>query len=146
MRVPSLAFGLLMVAAGTVQSGGVALAVSVVALAAVLLGLVVRMAATVAVMATGVTLALSGPSPVVAAIAGLSATVYLLLRHARRADALTMPTMLGALGLSGIAILGAVIPLTLPWVPLVAPLAAVAAYVVVVDRYVGDLGAERPLR
>jgi hypothetical protein len=72
---------------------------------------------------------------VVAAIAGLAATIYLVLRHARGGDAamaLTAPTVLGALGLSAVAVLGATIALALPWVPLVAPLAVVAIYVTVV--------------
>jgi hypothetical protein len=144
MRLLSFAFGVLMVAAGTVQSGGQALVVSTASLAAVVLGLISRAAATLAVVATAVTLALSGASPVVAALAGLAATVYLVLRHARGADAssaLTMPTLLGAVGLCTVAVLGAVLPLSLPWVPLVAPLAVVAAYVIVVDRYVGDPGS-----
>ncbi len=135
MRALSFAFGLLMVAAGTVQSGGSALVVSAAALLAVAVGLVSRVAATLAVAATAVALALSTPSPVVAAIAGVAATVYLVLRHARGGDsamALTAPTVLGVLGLSAVAILGAAIPLALPWVPLVAPLAVVAIYVTVV--------------
>jgi hypothetical protein len=148
MRALSFAFGLLMVAAGTVQSGGPALLASAAALLAVVAGVVARVAATLAVAATVAALALSGPSPVVAAVAGLAATVYLVLRHARGGDAapaLTAPTVVGALGLSAVAVLGASIPLALPWLPLVAPLVVVAAYVIVVDRYVGDLGGG-PLR
>jgi hypothetical protein len=135
MRALSLAFGLLMVAAGTVQSGGPALVVAALALAAVVVGLVSRVSATVAVVATAAALALSGPSPVIAALAGLAATVYLALRHATAGDtstSLTAPTVLGALGLSAAAVLGTSIPLALPWVPLVAPLAVVAIYVIVI--------------
>ncbi len=131
----SFAFGLLMVAAAAVTGSGPALVVAAGALVAVVLGLAIRAAATVAVVATAGALALSSPSPVVAAIAGLAATGYLALRHAGRSDAtmvLTPPTVLAALGLSAAAVLGATIPLTLPWVPLVAPLALVAVYVLVV--------------
>lgn len=135
MRALSFAFGLLMVAAGTVQSGGSALVVSAAALLAVVMGLVSRVAATLGVVATAVALALATPSPVVAAIAGVAATVYLVLRHARAGDAavaLTAPTVVGALGLSAVGVLGAAVPLGLPWIPLVAPLAVVALYVIVV--------------
>ena len=138
MRALSLAFGLLMVAAGTVRSDGPALVVAAIAGLAVVVGLVSRVAATVAVVATAAALALSEPSPVVAVIAGLAATAFLVLRHAGGGDAamastvLTAPTVLGALGLSAAAVLGATIPLSLPWVPLVAPIAVVAIYVTVV--------------
>lgn len=135
MRALSFAFGLLMVAAGAVQSGGPAFVASAVAFVAVVVGLASRVAATLAVVATATALALSGPSPVVAAIAGLAATGYLVLRHGRGGDpttAMSTPTVLGALGLSVAAVLGAAVPLALPWVPLVAPLAVVAIYVTVV--------------
>ena len=141
MRVLSLAFGLLMVAAGAVQSTGPALVVSGVALLAVVAGLVSRGAAVVAVLATAGALALSAPSPVLAALAGMAAMVYLVLRHATAGDAaavLTVPTMLAALGFSGVTVVGATVPLSLPWVPLIAPLTVVALYVIGVDRYVGD--------
>jgi len=148
-RLTSLAFGLLMVAAGTVESTGPALVPVVVAVVALTVGVVVRLAATLAVVAVAAALALSQPSPVVAAIAGLAATAYLVIRHAEGPDvasALTGPTVLGAFGLSAVAVLGATVPLGLPWVPLVAPLAVVAAYVIVLDRYAGDSGRDGPLR
>lgn len=146
MRALSLAFGLLMVAAATVQASGPALVAAGVALAAVLVGAVLagtgpagRVSATVAVVATALALGVSDPSPAVAALAGVAATVHLVLRHARSADAsasLTVPTVVGALGLSAAAVLGAAVPLALPWVPLVAPLAVVAIYVLVLGQYV----------
>jgi hypothetical protein len=148
-RLLSLAFGLLMVAAATLASTGPALVVAAVAVGALVVGLAIRVAGTVAVVAVAGALALSEPSPVVAAIAGLAATAYLVVRHAEGTDAasaLTVPTVLGALGLSAVTVLGATVPLALPWVPLVAPLAVVAAYVIVLDRYAGDPGRGRPLR
>lgn len=148
-RLLSLAFGLLMVAAATVASSGPALVLATVAVLALLAGLVIRLASTLAVVAVVGALALSEPSPVVAAIAGLAATAYLVVRHADGTDAasvLTVPTVLAALGLSAVTVLGATVPLALPWVPLVAPLAVVAAYVIVLDRYAGDPGHGGPLR
>jgi len=148
-RLLSLAFGLLMVAAATLASDGPALVLAAVAVAGLVAGLVFRLAATLAVVAVAGALALSEPSPVVAAIAGLSATAYLVVRHADGTDAasaLTVPTVLAALGLSAVTVLGATVPLALPWVPLVAPLAVVAAYVVVLDRYAGNPGHDGALR
>ena len=148
-RLLSLAFGLLMVAAATLASSGPALVLAAVAVAALVVGLVIRLAATIAVVAVVGALALSEPSPVVAAIAGLAGTAYLVVRHAEGTDlasALTVPTVLAALGLSAVTVLGATVPLSLPWAPLVAPLAVVAAYVIVLDRYAGDSGRGGPLR
>lgn len=148
-RLLSLAFGLLMVAAAALASDGPALVLAAAAVAALLAGLVIRLAATLAVVAVVGALALSEPSPVVAAIAGLAATAYLVVRHADGTDAasaLTVPTVLAALGLSAVTVLGATVPLALPWVPLVAPLAVVAAYVIVLDRYAGNPGHRGPLR
>jgi hypothetical protein len=148
-RLLSLAFGLLMVAAATLAGGGPALVLAAVAVVALVAGLVIRLAATLAVVAVVGALALSEPSPVIAAIAGLAATAYLVVRHADGVDAasaLTVPTVLAALGLSAVTVLGATVPLALPWVPLVAPLAVVAAYVIVLDRYAGDPGRGGPLR
>jgi hypothetical protein len=137
-RALCLAFGLLMVAAGTVQSEGPALVAASAALFAVVVGLMSSVAATLAVLITAVALALSGPSPALAAVAGVAATVYLALRHAEghAPTFLSKPTLLGALGLSAVAVLASTVPLTLPWVPLVAPLAVVAIYVVVVAPFV----------
>ena len=146
-RLLALAFGLLMVAAGTVTSSGPALGLAAVAVVAVVAGLMVRLAATVAVAAVAGALALSSPQPVLAAIAGLAAAAYLVVRHGDdAAAAATVPTVLGALGLTTVAVLGATVPFTLPWVPLVAPLAVVAAYVIVLDRYASDPGRRGPLR
>jgi hypothetical protein len=44
--------------------------------------------------------------------------------------------VVGALGLSAAAVVGTAVPLALPWVPLVAPLAVVAVYVLAVGEYV----------
>lgn len=140
MRSLSAAFGLLMVAAATVQSGGPALVASAAGLLAVALGLLWRVAATLAVAATAMALALSQPSPVLAAIAGVAATLYLVMRHAGGGDAavgLTAPTVVGTLGLSAVAMVGTAVPLGLPWIPLVAPLAVVVGYVIVVAPLVG---------
>ena len=130
-RALSFAFGLLMVAAGALRGDQSALVASAVGVLAVVVGIRFGAAATLAVAATVVALALSDPSPVLAAVAGLAAACYLVLRHASRGEAMTLPTVLGAVGLSAVAGLGAAMPMTLPWVPLVAPLAVLLIYVTV---------------
>jgi hypothetical protein len=138
-RALSLAFGLLMVAASAVQADGPALVASAVAVAAMIVGLVFPAAGTLAVVATIVALALSEPSPVVAALAGLTAVAYLSLCHGRGGElttTLTAPTAVGALGLSVVVMLSTAIPLKLPWIPLVAPLAVVTVYAIVAQSLV----------
>jgi hypothetical protein len=136
MRALSFAFGLVMVAAATVQTHGAATVFAVVALLAVVVGLASRAAAVLAVLATVAVLAISDPAPLTAALAGVAATLYLVLRHAHPAS-LSVPTVLGAVGLSAVAVLGTAVPVALPWVPLVAPLAVVVIYVLVLAPLVG---------
>lgn len=131
-RALSLAFGLLMVAAGALRGDQSALVASAVGTVAVLVGVRFGAAATLAVVATVASLALSDPSPVLAAIAGLAATCYLVLRHAVGRAAITVPTVVGAVGLSAAAVLGTAVPSTLAWVPLAAPIVALLIYVTVV--------------
>ncbi len=129
-RALSFAFGLVMVAAGALRADQSALVASAAGLLAVILGIGFSAAATVAVAATVVALALSDPSPVLAAVGGLAAVCYLVLRHTR-AETISTPTVVGAIGITVVALLGTAVPM-IPWVPLVAPLAALAIYVAVV--------------
>jgi hypothetical protein len=131
-RALSFASGLLMVAAGALRGDRPALAASAVGTVAVIVGLRFVGAATLAVVATVVSLALSDPSAVLAAVAGLAAACYLVLRRTGGATAITTPTVVGAVGLSVIAVLGTLMPSTIPWVPLAAPVAVLLTYVTVV--------------
>lgn len=131
-RALSFAFGLLMVAAGALRGDQSTLAASVVGVLAVVVGVRFGAAATLAVLATIVALGLADPPPFLAAVAGLAAVGYLVLRHARGGAVLTTPTVVGAVGLSVVAGLGMAVPSTVPWVPLVAPLAVLLSYVTVV--------------
>jgi hypothetical protein len=120
-----------MVAVAGVPANATAAVVSMVALAAVGVGLVVRTAATGAVLLTVVVLAMADPPPVFAALAGLSATAYLLLRHAVGSGVVTMtrPTLIAMLGFTLAGVVATAVNIDLPWLPLLAPPAVVAIYV-----------------
>lgn len=107
------------------------------ALAAVVAGVFHRPAATAAVLAAVAALALSDPSPLFAAVSGLSAAAYLVIRYAvgaaddtaSAAVTVTAPTVAGMLVFSLAAVLAAVLPWRWSWVPLLAPAAVVAILV-----------------
>lgn len=129
-RVISTAFGLLMVAAsGVGVHGGPAFVTAMLAVVAVLDGIVFRPAATLAVLLAVSALALSDPSPVQAALAGLLATAYLVLRHAvTGVVTASPPTIVAALGFTFVGLAATAFPLQLPWLPLLAPLAVLGIY------------------
>ena len=124
----STAFGLVMVAAAAVQADSPGLVAAVAAAVAVLVGSVFRPAATIAVLLTVVVIVLADAPPVLAATCGLCAAAYLVLRHT---SAVSSPTVLGAVGFTAAGLAAASLPIQLPWVPLVAPLAVLLIYVVV---------------
>ncbi|MCW2629554.1 hypothetical protein [Mycobacterium sp.] len=127
-RAVSTAFGLVMVASAAVQPDGPGLVAAVVAAAAVLAGTVFRPAATIAVLLTVSVIVLADAPPVLTATSGLCAAAYLVLRHTA---AVTSPTVLGAVGFTAAGLAAASLPMALPWVPLLAPLAVLVLYVVV---------------
>jgi hypothetical protein len=130
----STAFGLLMVAATAIAAEGTSLVVAALAAGAVVLGVRIAAAATAAVMFSVVTVVLADAPAMAAALAGLSATAYLLLRHARNVEAaVEMPTVVGALGLSAVGLAATAIPVSVPWLPLAAPVAVLVGYVLVVQ-------------
>ena len=127
-RAVSTAFGLVMVASAAVQADKAGLVAAVVAAVAVLVGSVFRPAATVAVLITVAAIVLADAPPVLTATAGLCAAAYLALRHT---TAVSAPTVLGAVGFTVAGLAAVSLPLQLPWVPLLAPLAVLALYVLV---------------
>lgn len=129
-RFFSVVFGLLMAAAAAVGSQGPALAAAAGAVLAVGLGTVFRSAATVAVLLTVTVIVASDPSHVLAALSGLCAAAYLVCRHAS-GDVVTgsWPTIIAAVGFTFIGLVATSFPLQVPWLPLVAPLAVLAIYV-----------------
>ena len=127
-RGVSTAFGLVMVASAAVQADGPGLVAAAVAAAVVLAGTVFRPAATIAVLLTVSVIVLADAPPVLTATAGLCAAAYLVLRHTAT---VTSPTVLGAVGFTAAGLAAASLPMELPWVPLLAPLAVLVLYVVV---------------
>jgi hypothetical protein len=132
-RALSTAFGLLMVAAVTLQADTPALLAASVAAVAVLVSIRLSTAATVAVVACAVALGLTDAAPLLCALAGLNATCYLLLRHGGARPSVTGPTVVAVLASMALGVLATAIPVRLPWVPLAAPLAVFAAFVIVVQ-------------
>jgi hypothetical protein len=128
----SAAFGLMMAAAGF-QTAGPALALAMLGAAMVVVGIPFRSAATPAVLSAAAALVVSDAPPMLAALAGLSAACYLVLRYTEgdstRVLGASAPAMLAALGFSFVGVFAASFPFELPWLPLLAPAAVFAIYV-----------------
>jgi lysylphosphatidylglycerol synthetase-like protein (DUF2156 family) len=125
-----------MATATVVGSPGPAVVVAGGAVLAVLAGVAFRPAATLAVLLAVTAIALGNTTPILVAISGLSATVYLVLRH----TAITAPTVIAAGGFTFVGLVATAFPLQVPWLPLVAPLAALGCYVLAVRPFLGDRG------
>lgn len=132
IRALTALFGVSMVGAAAVGSPGPALIVAVGALLFVALGVAFRPAATLAVLASVMLIVAADPRPVFAALAGLYATAYLVCRHAAGTHVgvlASWPTIVAAVGFTLVGLLAVSFPLQLPWLPLIAPLAVLAIYV-----------------
>ncbi len=142
LPVLSTAFGLSMVASAAVGSPGAPLAAAA-ALVAVAAGAVFAPAATVAVLLVVVEIALSGPPVVLVALSGLYAAAYLVSRHATRASARMVlgsaATLVAALCFTAAGLFAASFPLRLPWVPLLAPVGALAIFVLATRAFTKGL-------
>jgi hypothetical protein len=132
-RLLAAAFGLVMAGAAAVGADAPARFAVAVALIAVLAGLYLRVAATVAVLAVIGAVALTGPQPVLAAVSGVCAAAYLVLTHA----AVTRPTAVGIVGFAAVGILATALPPGVSWLPLLAPVAVVAAIGVALSPFLG---------
>jgi hypothetical protein len=143
----STACGLLMVAAVGVGTHGPARAAAVSALVAVTAALVFRPVATLAVLLTMAVIAWTSPTASVAAVAGLSAAVYLVLRHGAASgiglDSVSVATLVAALGFTLAGLVATAFPLQLPWLPLLAPLAVFAIYLLATRPFLPDEDGER---
>lgn len=135
------AFGLLMVGLAAVGAQGPAAGIGIAALVTVAAGIVFRPAATVAVLLSVATVVVSEPSYVFVAFAGLCAAAYLISRHAAAMpDPVVMaswPTVAGAVGFTLVGVVAMAFPLHLPWMPLAAPLAVLAIYVLATRPFLG---------
>ena len=138
----STACGLLMVAAVGVGTHGPARIAAVSALVAVTAAIMFRAVATLAVLLSVAVIALTGPVATVAAVAGLSAAVYLVLRHGAGSgiglDSVSVATLVSALGFTLAGLVATAFPLQLPWLPLLAPLAVFAIYVLAARPFLPD--------
>jgi hypothetical protein len=142
VRTLSTACGLLMVAAAGIGSHAPTFVAAAAATVAVLIGTVFRQVATLAVLLTVAAIVLSNPAPTLAAVSGLSAAAYLVLRHAAASgtglDTVSGPTMVGAVGFAFAGLVATAFPLRLPWLPLLAPLAIFAIYVLATRPFLRD--------
>ena len=120
-RLLAVAFGVVMAAAAAVGCDARGLGAVAVALIAVAAGLYLRAAATVAVLAAVCAIALTDPQQALAAVSGVCGTTYLVLTYAT----VTRPTVLGITGVAAVGLLATTVPVGLPWLPLLAPVAVV---------------------
>jgi hypothetical protein len=140
VRWLSPAFGLLMVASTGVGShDGPALVAALVALVMVAVGMVFRPAATLAVVLVIAAIALTDPAPMLVAMSGLAASLYLVLRHANgRLVTASVPTVVAAAGFMTVGLAATSFPVQLPWLPLAAPLAVLAIYLLATRPFLDD--------
>lgn len=138
-RFVSAGFGVLMAAAAAVDARGPGLIAAAAAGVAVLAGLYVRAAATAAVLAVVCAIALSEPQPLLAALSGLSAAAYLVLRY----TTMTPPTVIGLVGFTAIGVVATTAgPAGVSWLPLLAPVAAVVLFLLLTGPFARDEGAD----
>jgi hypothetical protein len=141
-HILSTACGLLMVAAIGIGSHGPALIAATAAVVAVTAAVLFRPVATLAVLLTVLVVALSGAPATLAAVSGLSAAVYLVLRHAASSgvglDCVSGATLVSAVGFTLVGLVATAFPLQLPWLPLLAPLAVFAVYLLAARPFLRD--------
>ena len=132
LAILSAACGFLMVAVVGIGSHGPALIAATSAMVAVVAGTLFRPVATLSVLFTVGVIVLSSPVATLAALSGLSAAVYLVLRHAAGSgaglDGVSGATLIGAVGFGFAGLIATAFPLQLPWLPLLAPMAAFTVY------------------
>ena len=138
-RFVSAGFGVLMAAAAAVDAHGPALVAAAIAGVAVLAGLYLRLAATAGVLAVVCAIALSEPQPLLAALSGLSAAAYLVLRY----TTMTGPTVIGLVGFTAVGVVATTAGTAgLSWLPLLAPVAAVVLFLLMTDPFARDERAD----
>jgi hypothetical protein len=139
-RALSTAFGLVMIAAAAVAADDAALIVAGMATIAVLVGNIFRAATASAVLLAATALVLNESPPMLAALSGLCAACYLVLRHT---PVITAPTVIGAVGFTAVGLAAVSVPLQLPWVPLVAPLAVLTTVALATRPFWTDRAASK---
>lgn len=125
--------------AGAGAAGPVATLSVLLTIAAVPAGLLLRRAAPVAVLLAVTAILLCDPPSALAAVAGLAAVGYLVLGStADGVAAVTVPTVLAAVGFGFVGLVAVAFPLQVPWLPLLAPPAVFGCYVLAVRPFLGD--------
>jgi hypothetical protein len=137
-RVLATASGVAMVAVAGTGAHGVARDAAASAVLAVLVAVLSRPVATLAVLLTMTAIALSSPQPVLVAVSGLFAAVYLVLRHATGLSSVSGATMVSAVGFTLVGLVATAFPLQVPWLPLLAPLAVFAVYLLATRPFLRD--------
>ncbi|KAA0021992.1 hypothetical protein [Antrihabitans cavernicola] len=125
-RAYRTAAGLLMVAAALPAAPTSALPAAAAGCILVMVSLRYRIAAVPAVFATIATLVIGYPPPPLAALSGLAAAIYLLTLTGL--TTLTRPTLICSLACTAAALAMASIPITIAWLPVVAPIVAVLIF------------------
>ena len=134
-RLLATGFGVLMVAAALAgMSGRPVIGVAVAAMVAVPVAAVFRPAATLAVLLTVAIIGWQGTAPLPTAICGLCAVAFLVLSYT---TAVTAATAIAATGFTFVGLVATAFPLQLPWLPLVAPPAVFAGYLLAVRPFLG---------
>lgn len=140
----STAFGALMCVAAAVDGDRPGLTATALAVAAVVVGIRFRVAAIFAVLFAMTAIVLSEPPTLFAALSGLAAAAYLVLRHgagdAAGVVTTTWPTVFGMVGFTLVGVVATTAPLSAPWLPLVAPPAVVLVFVLAIAPYISVHG------
>lgn len=136
----SQAFGILMVLTAARPAGPIGVALLAVSAVALFAGLFARRASVGAVLLVIAGMAMAAPSPFFAAVSGLSAAAYLVLRYADDSDAVafTLPTVVGLLGFTAAGVAATAVSLELTWIPLVAPAVVVVILILIAAPLWGD--------
>ncbi|MGV0838154.1 hypothetical protein [Mycolicibacterium thermoresistibile] len=135
-RLLSTLLGGLMIAAAAGGDHPLVAGAAAAGVAAVAVGIWVRAVATAAVLIAGLLILIADPGLGLVALAGAAATGYLLVRHAVGPVATVSPaTLVGAAGFLLAAVLGALLPVRLAWLPLLAPVLIVAVYLLMVRPF-----------
>ena len=122
-----MVFGAVMVGAVAYRADGPAIVAAAAALVAVAASVRWPAAAVIAVLLTVAAVVLAPSAPMSTALAGLAAAAYLVLRH--NDGRATPPTMVAAVAFALTATAVVALPTDIPWLPLAAPVALLAGYV-----------------
>jgi hypothetical protein len=141
-HVLSTASGVAMVTVAGIGAHGTARAAAMSAVVTVVVAILLRPVATLAVLLTVAVIVLSSPDVALVAVSGLFAAVYLVLRHAAASAVGLSPvsgaTMASALAFTFAGLVATAFPLRLPWSPLLAPLAVFAIYLLATRPFLRD--------